>query len=98
VRVVCAASEPENCAGNLTLASAARVAPKRKTLGLGRAKFKVAPGKTALVQVKVPRKSIAVARRLRKVKVKVTAIATDAAGNKRTVRRTLTLVIGRTHG
>jgi len=56
----------------------------------------VMPGKTALVRVKVARRAAAVARRLRKVKVKVSATATDAAGNKRTVRRTLTLVIGRT--
>jgi hypothetical protein len=96
VRVSCDAAEPEPCAGNLSLASAARIAPNRKTLKLGSAKFAVRPGKSALVPVKVPRKSVAVARRLRKVKVKVTAAATDSAGNKRRITRTLTLVIGRT--
>ena len=96
VRVVCAATEPEPCAGRLSLASAAKVAPKRRILKLGSARFRVMPGKTALVRVKVARRAAAVARRLRKVKVKVSATATDAAGNKRTVRRTLTLVIGRT--
>ena len=96
VRVDCAATEPEPCAGNVRLASAGRVGPRRRTLGLGTAAFRVSPGKTGLVRVKVPARAAAVARRLRKVKVRVTAVAADAAGNKRTASRTLTLVIART--
>jgi hypothetical protein len=47
------------------------------------------------VRVKLPRSAARTARRLRKVKVAVTGVATDAAGNKRTIRRTLTLVAPR---
>jgi hypothetical protein len=96
VRVDCAASEPEPCAGTLTLASTKRVAPRRRTLALGRGRFNVRPGRTGLIRVTASRSAAKIARRLKKVKVTATGVATDAAGNSRTIKRSLTLVIGRT--
>jgi hypothetical protein len=96
VRVDCAASELEPCAGTVALASTKRVAPRRRILKLGTARFKVAAGRTGLIRVRASRSAARIAKRLKKVKVTATGVATDAAGNRRTVKRSLTLVIART--
>jgi hypothetical protein len=95
-RVACDAAETEPCAGTVRLASTKRVVGGKRVLQLGRGAFSIRPGSSANVKIKVSKRNARIARRLRRFKVKATAVARDVAGNERTVRRALTLVIART--
>lgn len=98
VRLRCPATETR-CRGKLTLKTANRVqvrplaateAGKRK-LVLGHKKFSLAGGRTATVKVRLSKKNYRLIAGLKKVRVRGTVTARDAAGNKRTTVRTITL-------
>lgn len=92
IRVLCSALVREPCAGNLTIASRKRVAPRKRILRLGRASFSVAPGKAAILRVKVSKRNARIARHLRKIRVIAIGVTRDSAGKKETVRRPATLI------
>ena len=65
-------------------------------LRIGKAPFSVGPGKTATVTVRVSGRNARTLRRLGSVRVGLTGVAPDKAGNEGTVERTARLVIART--
>jgi hypothetical protein len=101
IKVSCPAAAQGNCAGTLSMAArvtvvtgsnAARRKRKRKTYKLGSARFSVKPGKTASVRLKLPKRSLRLLRKRKKLKATVTAVAHDATTSKnKTTKRTITL-------
>lgn len=93
VKIVCPKSETR-CAGTVSLASATKLrigkAKKAKVLALGSKAFRVAGGKTVTVVVKLS----SAGRRLlaaRKVRAVLRVAVADAAGNRATASRVLTV-------
>ena len=95
LRMSCAAGQTEQCAGTLRLASAKRVGRPRRVLRLGSGLFGINPGRAKFIRVKVPRASARAARRLGRFKITATGVATDLAGNSRTVKSSATVVVVR---
>jgi hypothetical protein len=91
----CPAAEPASCKGKLMLKTAKRIrlAPRKKAkvVTLGSKAFTIAPGKSRRVKIKPPAKFRAYLRRVKKVSVNGSAVATDTAGNKKTTKRKLTV-------
>jgi len=87
-RLACGADQSGVCQGLLTLrgtrASAARSAK------LGSASYRIAPGKTMRVKVRLSRRARALFAKAAKVPVKATAVTKDDAGNSTTTKRSLT--------
>jgi hypothetical protein len=92
IRVICSALVREPCAGTLTIATRKPVGPRKRILRLGHAAFRVAPGKAAILRVKVSKRNARIARRLRKLRVTAIGVTRDSAGKRETVRRPATLI------
>jgi hypothetical protein len=69
---------------------------RRRVLSLGSAPFSIQPGRSVNVRIRVSRRNAAAARRLRRFRVKASAVARDAAGNRTSRARSATLVAART--
>lgn len=83
VKLRCPASEVDGCpSGKLAIGSSRRIqiTLKRK-LTLGRAKFSLRAGQTKSIKIKLTRTARRVVRRLRDVRVILTATSRDKAGN-----------------
>lgn len=96
VRISCPIGEVRGCRGTVTLATARKVAARivggrARILTLGSARFSVAAGQVRIVRVRVTPATYRLLKRLRKVAIRVSARATDAAGN--TSRRAVTLTL-----
>lgn len=96
VRISCPIGEVEGCRGTVTLATARKVAARlaggrARIVTLGSARFSVAAGKVRIVIVRVTPSTYRLLKRLRKVAIRVSTKATDAAGN--TSRRFVTLTL-----
>lgn len=91
LRLTCNATDAAGCNGDLRLASAkkVRVGGKQRTLSLGSRPFSIDPGKSARVTFKLSRKNRTALRRLRKVRMTLTA--TERAATPRVVRKAVTL-------
>lgn len=91
VRVRCAAGEPEACRGtvSISLRRTARGRTTRVTLAAG--SFTVPAGTQRTVRVRLRANGRTFLRRTGRLRVRLTADARDTAGNRRTVRRELTL-------
>jgi hypothetical protein len=93
----CPAAEPARCRGRLTLKTVRRIrlrpAGKRKAriVTLGSKAFAIPPGKSRRVRIKPPARFRAYLRRVRKVSVNGSAVATDQAGNRKRTTRKLTI-------
>jgi PKD repeat protein len=104
LQIGCPAGEA-SCSGRAELKTAAAVAAsaaakrtaraKRRVLALGSASFTVAGGRTAAVTLKLSAAGRRLLARAKRLKVVLTVLARDAAGNRTTVRRTLTLTVAR---
>jgi hypothetical protein len=86
--------EVGECAGVIRLRTAGRVNVKarsaaRRILNLGKRAFRMQAGQTRRIRVKVPRRSLPVLRRLRRVRVRAAIRLTYAFGEPRTVVRNL---------
>lgn len=85
------------CSGTLTVKtkSKLKVRGKKKVVTLGKAKVSIAAGKTKSIKIKISNKNLALLRKIksRKVKLVVTSVLTDSAGNKVTKKKTVTLKI-----
>ena len=99
IPVPCPAGLPGNCAGTITLRTAARVLPpklaaakkrKKKILKLGSARFSVPSGTAAKVKVKLSKTALKLIAKKRKVKAVATITAT-AGGTTKTTKPTITL-------
>ena len=80
--------------GTATAKTAGKVTPaakKKKVLSLGSAKFKAASGAVAKVTFKLSKANLKTLKKLKKLKLTVTFVAQDAAGNKVTKPLSLTL-------
>ncbi len=94
--VTCPASEPQGCRGTVTLRSAAPVVLSRRTiLRLGSASFGLRGGQRRAVRIRLNRRHRAVLARVRRMRARLTVVARDAAGNRTTRTRTVTLVAAR---
>lgn len=98
IRLRCPASE-SRCTGKLRLETAKKLqvrsltaaeAGKRKVV-LGAKKFSLAGGRTLTVKVRLSKRNYRLIAGLKKVRVRATVTARDAAGNKRTTTRTIAL-------
>ncbi len=85
VRVKCGAAEPERCRGMLRLYTG------RRKLKIGSARFRIAPGRTARVRVKLSRRGGRLLVRAGRLRVLAVARARDSSGNlgRRRARFTL---------
>ena len=72
-------------------ASASRTKDAKKNLVVGRGKAKVADGKTAKLKLKLNRRGRAKLRKKGKLKARLTVVAVNAAGEKQTVTRRVTI-------
>ncbi|MEZ5099974.1 MAG: beta-propeller fold lactonase family protein [Thermoleophilia bacterium] len=103
IRVTCPASE-SRCTGKLALVSAAKVDPDGKgpraprLVGLGKATFSLGGGVARTLAVTLPATGRALVTARGSLRAQAAAIATDAAGNRGTARRTLTLLPPRPAG
>jgi virginiamycin B lyase len=100
ISITCPLSETLGCHGSVTLetaaklrASSARVVKRR--LRLGSAKFTIAAGQTRHVSVRISRRGRALLRK-HSLRVRMTVVGTDAAGNSRkTVTRRILRAVKR---
>ncbi|MDO8188666.1 PKD domain-containing protein [Conexibacter sp. JD483] len=100
----CPAAET-SCSGSVEVKTASAVAAsaaakrkaraRRSILTLGRATFTATGGATANVKVKLSAAGKKLLARAKKLKVLVTVVTRDAAGNASTLRKTLTLTVAR---
>lgn len=99
----CPAGET-SCSGSVEVRTASAVAvsatkrkarAKRSVLTLGRATFTSAGGVTATVKVKLSAAGRKLLARAKKLKVLVTVVTRDAAGNGSTLRKTITLTVAK---
>jgi DNA-binding beta-propeller fold protein YncE len=97
VKVRCAAAAFGACRGSIAIASARPVAAatRRRRLIVGRARFRVRPGTTVRVTARLRRNALAVLRRRRSLRVRVTLTASDAAGRRVRATRTVRVRMGR---
>ena len=93
IKVKCLSTEAAGCTGTLTLRTASRVvtSAKKRVVTLGRATFRARGGITVRVNVKLSPRSRELVRRLKRLKVKVTAFARQPANQIGTTTKTLTL-------
>jgi hypothetical protein len=89
----CPASEPGGCEGSLLLETLGKVRASgaARKLKLGSARFRLAGGQNARVKIRLSRRSKRLVKRLRRVRVVALVTAQDAAGNRTTARKILTL-------
>ena len=91
VRVRCAAGEPEVCTGSVSISLRRTVRGRTTRVTLAAGSFTVAAGAQRTVRVRLRANGRAYLRRTGRLRVRLTADARDTAGNRRTVRRELTL-------
>lgn len=98
LKVTCPAGETR-CDGSVQLRTAAKVKPasgsRRRVLTLGSKSFAIGGGQTQSLTIKVGRSSSTALRKLRRLRVKALATATDAAGNRGDSASSHTLRISR---
>jgi Tol biopolymer transport system component len=82
-RLACGAAQSGVCAGRLTIRS--------RGANLGKASYRLAPGKVARVKVRLSRRGKALFAQSAKVRVKATAVTKDDAGNPTTKKRSFTV-------
>lgn len=82
VKVTCPATEP-TCTGRLALRAQGR--------RIGAKAFTLTAGQTAVLKVKVSKKGRAAVKQQRRLSARAVATATDAAGNKGTTRKVVTI-------
>ena len=91
--VSCPSTEPRGCTGTVTARSAAPVrVSRRMILNLGSASYRLGAGQRKKINIRLSRRNRAILARLRRMRVRLTVIGRDSAGNKTTRRRTVTLV------
>ena len=97
VRLSCPALAAGDCTGRLTLTSngALRLGRTKVVAVLGSANYRVAPGQTRTVRVKLPSTLKAIAGRRRSLSIRATAVGRDGAGNISEATRRLTLTLPR---
>jgi CSLREA domain-containing protein len=71
--VTCPATEPDGCAGTLSV--------RRGRLTLARGRFSLVAGKKATVRLRVSKRALRALRRTRRVRLVVSAVTRDPAGN-----------------
>ena len=96
IKLQCPAGAPA-CAGRLTLSTprAVRIGRARVVVVLGGASYRIAPGATATVRVKLPKSLRAIAGRKRSLRARAVAVTEAAGGVTLTSSRTLTLTRGK---
>jgi len=79
--------------GSLTLRTVNRYGggSRRRTVSLGRATFRGVAGSRSSLRIQISRGNSAFVRRLGRVRVRVTVVLTDTAGNRATRSVTFTL-------
>ncbi|HET8821961.1 MAG TPA: trypsin-like serine protease [Thermoleophilaceae bacterium] len=88
VRIDCSAS-PEDCLGVVRLRLRFPATAALRTVG--RATFDITAGDSRRVRLRLTRRARRLVRREGRVRVRVVAVVHDAAGNRRTLRKRLTL-------
>ena len=88
VRIDCSAS-PEDCLGVVRLRLRFPATAALRTVG--RASFRITAGERKRVRLRLTRRTRRLVRREGRVRVRVVAVVHDAAGNRRTLRKRLTL-------
>lgn len=93
IKLTCSALQKDSCAGTLTLTASPRAAnaSRKRMLKVGKAKFRIKAGKHKTIKVKLSKKARAALAAKGKLKVKAITVAKDSAGNRTTVRKTITL-------
>lgn len=94
VTVACPAADRPGCAGKATLKTAravdsSAVAAAKRVVTLASKAYTAPAGQSVKVRLKLSRKNLRLVRRLRKVAARLTVTGKDAAGNGRTVTKTL---------
>jgi secreted trypsin-like serine protease len=90
VRIDCSDS-PEDCLGVVRLRLRFPADATRALRTVGRASFEIAAGESKRARLRLTRRARRLARREGRVRVRVVAVVHDAAGNRRTLRKRLTL-------
>jgi hypothetical protein len=95
LRLGCPASEPVGCSGTVKLVTASVVAaggaPKRRRVTIGQGSFSIAGGKSGIAKVRLTKPARRVLKSIRSVRVTVTIVARDQAGNTTTAKKTIRL-------
>lgn len=95
VRISCPKVETEGCVGTATANSAKKLRlkkrAKKRTLRLGSRRFSMAAGKSKVVVIKVSKAARKEIAKRRKLSVRLSVAATDAAGNIGRVSRVMTV-------
>jgi hypothetical protein len=98
LRLTCPVKE-SRCDARTTLRTVRRLrvgrAPAR-SLSMGTRSATIRGGRTVAIRVKVPAKGRSALKRARSLRVKVSVAGRDAAGNRRTSTRTVTVLRART--
>jgi dipeptidyl aminopeptidase/acylaminoacyl peptidase len=89
VRLTCGAAQSGVCDGRLSLRGTR--ASKARTVSLGNGSYRIAPGTSKRVTVRLSRRGRALFKQAPKVRVKATAVTNDDAGNSTTKKRSFTL-------
>ena len=87
VRIDCSDS-PEDCLGVVRLRLRFPAGALRT---VGRAEFKITAGESKRVRLRLTKRARRLVRREGRVRVRVVAVVHDTAGNRRTLRKRLTL-------
>ena len=90
VRIDCSNS-PEDCLGVVRLRLRFPTDASAALRTVGRASFEITAGDSKLVRLRLTRRARRLVRREGRVRVRVVAVVHDAAGNRRTLRKRLTL-------
>jgi len=95
VKLTCPAAEAGGCRGKLTLTSsgALRLGRTKVIAVLGSASYRLNPGQTRTVRVKLPSTLKAVAGRRKSLSIRATAVSRDASGNVSEASRRLSLTL-----
>jgi dipeptidyl aminopeptidase/acylaminoacyl peptidase len=88
-RLACGAAQSGVCQGLLTLRGTRASAPR--SVKLGSASYRIAPGRITRVKVRLSRRGKALFAQTHKVRVKATAVTKDDAGNSTTTKRSFSL-------
>jgi hypothetical protein len=89
VRLACGAAQSGVCEGRLSLRGTR--ASKARSVKLGNASYRIAPGRSKRVKVRLSRRGRALLAESPKVHVKATAVTKDDAGNSTTKKRSFSL-------
>jgi hypothetical protein len=90
VRIDCSDS-PEDCLGVVRLRLRFPTDASAALRTVGRASFEITAGESKRVRLRLTKRARRLVRRKERVRVRVVAVVHDAAGNRRTLRKRLTL-------